>query len=159
ASGAREAANGATTQIKEHIRKLHERAVALNEANLEKERRLEELTHQVEYLDRSSAEQLEELDRVRAQLSAIEDQAGAATDQLNQAYTELSASQHQLDEIQRTLWFIKETFQVLSQEYEGQEFSRTLVSWFCENMGVERCSLMVPTVSGESLRMGAHRGI
>jgi putative methionine-R-sulfoxide reductase with GAF domain len=149
----------ATAAFQEHIRKLHQQAEALNESNQEKERRLEDLSRQIESLDKNSSEYRRELERVKTQLVALEDQASAATDQLNQAYTQLTTTQQKLLETQRTVGFVKEVFQLLSQEYEDQEFGGTLVAWFCEHMGVERCSLMTLDHSREVMRITAQQGI
>jgi signal transduction protein with GAF and PtsI domain len=54
---------------------------------------------------------------------------------------------------------MKEVFQVLGQEYDGDEFSRTMVTWFCEHFGVERCSLMLLDDTHDTLHIGASRGL
>lgn len=62
-------------------------------------------------------------------------------------------------ESQRTVQFIREVFQVLSQEHRRETFAATLLTWFCESFGVERCSLMLFDAPSESLRIAAFRGM
>ncbi len=64
-----------------------------------------------------------------------------------------------LEESQRTVQFMREVFQVLSQEHRREDFAATLLTWYCENFGVERCSLMIFDAPSDSLRIAAFRGI
>jgi GAF domain-containing protein len=64
-----------------------------------------------------------------------------------------------LAESQRTVQFIREVFQVLSQEHRREAFAATLLTWYCESFGVERCSLMLFDAPSESLRIAAFRGM
>lgn len=64
-----------------------------------------------------------------------------------------------LAESLRTVQFIREVFQVLSQEHRRDTFAATLLTWYCEHFGVERCSLMLFDEPSESLRIAAFRGI
>jgi signal transduction protein with GAF and PtsI domain len=48
---------------------------------------------------------------------------------------------------------------MLSQEHDAQEFSGTLVLWFSETFGVERCSLMVLNGNRDTMRIAAQRGL
>jgi putative methionine-R-sulfoxide reductase with GAF domain len=146
-------------EFQEHVRRLNERAAALTQSNQEKEVRLEELSRELQSLDRNSTEYRRELERVKSQLLALEDQASNATDQLSQAYTQLSVAQARLGEFEHTVDFLKNVFQVLSQEYDGENFTRTLVTWFCEQFGLERCSLMILDPSREVMRIQAQQGI
>ena len=59
----------------------------------------------------------------------------------------------------RTVSFLKEVFQVLAQEHDREDFPATLVGWFCEHFGVDRCSLMLLDDSQETMRIAAQRGI
>ena len=64
-----------------------------------------------------------------------------------------------MEELTRTVGFLKDVFQVLSQEHDGNDFAGTMVAWFSEHFGVERCSLMMLDNAKETLRITAHRGI
>ena len=54
---------------------------------------------------------------------------------------------------------MKEVFQVLAEEHDRGDFPRTMVSWFCEHFGIERCSLMLLDRAKETLEIAAQRGI
>jgi transcriptional regulator with GAF, ATPase, and Fis domain len=143
----------------ERIRLLDAQTRNLAAENREKSERLLALTQELESLDKHSSTYRQELERVKGQLVALEQQSAQAHQQLNDAYGQLSGAQTRSGELQRTVSFMRDVFQVLSQEHEPEEFSRTLVSWFSEHFGVERCSLMVLDDSRETLRIRAQRGI
>jgi transcriptional regulator with GAF, ATPase, and Fis domain len=149
----------AAMEFQDRIRRLNAETAELTEANQAKARKLETLAQEIELLDKSSSQYKQELERVKSQLYALEEQAAAATQHLTEAYSQLTAAQSQLEGLQRTVGFMKEVFQVLSQEHDQEQFSRTLVTWFCEHFGVERCSLMLLDRAEESLRIAAQRGI
>ena len=149
----------AAAEFQERIRQLSVQSEELREDNQLKARKVEALTHQIEQLDKNSSEYRHELDRVKGTLFALEEQSAAATQHLTEAYSQLTQTQSRLMATQRTVEFLKEVFQVLSQEHDEGDFSRTMVSWFCEHFGIERCSLMVLDRSGEALEIAAQRGI
>jgi signal transduction protein with GAF and PtsI domain len=60
--------------------------------------------------------------------------------------------------LQRTVRFLQDVFQVMSQEHDVQDLAHTMVLWFSENFGVERCSLMLLD-DPDTLRIAAQRGI
>lgn len=151
-------ARAAGADFHERISRLNDQSAELSGQNHAKAEKLQALTREIELLDRNSSEYKQELARVKDQLRALEEQSSAATLHLNEACSQLTQSQERLAELQRTVVFLKDVFQVLSQEHDTQDISATLVSWFSEHFGVERCSLMV--VDGrETLRIAAQRGI
>jgi len=143
----------------ERLRDLDAHATALAQDNQAKTQRLEALTHEIERLDKHSTLYQQELERVKGQLVALEEQTAQATQQLSDVYTELGTTQTRATQLDRTLGFMKDVFQFLSQEHDPAEFPRTFVTWFCEHFGVERCSLMLPDASGETLRIREQQGI
>jgi signal transduction protein with GAF and PtsI domain len=149
----------AAAEFQERIRQLNVQSEELREDNQIKARKVEALTQQIEQLDKNSSEYRHELDRVKNTLFALEEQSAAATQHLSEAYSQLTQAQSRLVATQRTVEFLKEVFQVLSQEHDEEDFSRTMVSWFCEHFGIERCSLMVLDRAGETLEIAAQRGI
>ncbi len=152
------AARQAAVEFQDHIRKLNEHAQELEADNRAKSEKLTALAGEIELLDRNSSEYKNELGRVKIALFALEEQTGAATVHLQEAYTELHATQTRMTDLERTVSFMKDVFQVLSQEHDPQDFARTLVSWLCEHFGVERCSLML-LEGDDSLRIAAHHGM
>ena len=149
----------AAREFQDHIAQLSSKAASLEEENRSKAEQLDVLGREIEKLDKSSSQYRDELERVKVQLFALEEQSAAATQHLTEAYSELSSARLQTHEMQSTVGFLKDVFQVLAQEHDEDDFSRTLVAWFCEHFGVERCSLMVLDEQKETLHIAAHRGI
>ncbi len=152
-------ARDAAAEFQERIRRLNAQTEELEQDNRAKTRKLQALAREIETLDKNSFEYKQELERVKGALLALEEQSAAATQHLTEAYSQLSVAQGRLTNLQRTVHFLKDVFQVLSQEHDSEDFSRTLVTWFCEQFGVERCSLMLLDPSRETLRITAQRGI
>ena len=150
-------ARAAGADFHERISRLNNQSAELSGQNHAKAEKLQALTREIELLDQNSSEYKQELARVKDQLRALEEQSSAATLHLNEACSQLTQSQERLAELQRTVGFLKDVFQVLSQEHDTHDISSTLVSWFSEHFGVERCSLMV--LDRETLRIAAQRGI
>ncbi|HKQ57309.1 MAG TPA: GAF domain-containing protein [Candidatus Eisenbacteria bacterium] len=145
--------------FQERIRSLDAHAVELSVESRAKAARLDELTQEIEQVDQTSDRYREELERVKVQLHALEEQSSAATEHLNVAFTQLTETQDRMSELQRTVGFLQDVFQTLSQEHDAKEFSSTMVLWFSEHFGVERCSLMIMDNSRDTLRIAAQRGI
>jgi transcriptional regulator with GAF, ATPase, and Fis domain len=152
-------ARQAASEFQERIKLLDAQTTDLTAENRAKSERLEALSRELEALDKNSGTYKQELERVKGQLEALEQQSAAASQQLNEAYTQLTSTQTRAGELQRTVSFMREVFQVLSQEHESEAFAKTMVAWFSEHFGVERCSLMVLDDTRETLRIRAQRGI
>ena len=144
--------------VEERIRTLDAQATDLAALSRDKAERLEALARELQQADMSTNEYREELERVKEQLHALEEQSHAATQHLNVAFSQLTETQDRMAELQRTVGFLQDVFLVLSQEHDPREFSSTMVLWFSEHFGVERCSLMV-TEGRDTLRIAAQRGI
>ncbi|HTK32709.1 MAG TPA: GAF domain-containing protein [Candidatus Saccharimonadaceae bacterium] len=149
----------ATADFQERIRQLNVQSEQLREDNRLKAKKLETLMQQIEALSQDADTDRGELDRVKGALSALEEQSAQATQHLSQAYAELNEAQSRLQGTQRTVQFLKQVFELLSTEHADEEFSRFMVSWFCEEFGVARCSLMVLDAAEETLQIRAQRGI
>jgi len=121
--------------------------------------RLEALAEELERVDRSSSEYRAELLRVKDHLSALEEQSTAANQHLNDAYSQLTETRDRMGEMERTVGFLQDLFQMLSQEHDTKEVSATIVMWFSEHFGIERCSLMVLDGERDTMRIAAHRGL
>ncbi len=152
-------ARAAAGEFQDRIRRLSEHTSTLEADNKAKATRLIELAGELEALDKSTNEYRQELDRVKGRLSALEEQSASATQHLSEAYSQLSLIQNRYGEIQRTIGFFKEVFQVLAQEHDPEEFPRTMVAWLSERFGVERCSLMTVDSARETLQIAAQRGM
>ncbi len=152
-------AHVAAAEFQDRIRRLNVETAELAAENQEKTVRLQALAREIETLDRSSSEYRHELERVKGQLYSLEEQSAEATQHLTDTYTKLTESQFRAGELQRTVTFLREVFQVLSQEHDPDSFARTMVAWFSEHFGVERCSLMLLDESRETLRIRAQQGM
>lgn len=159
ANGRRSEVPAAAAEFQERLQRLNVHTAELEEDNREKARRLEALASEIELLDKNSTEYRQELERVKSTLFALEEQSAAATEQLNEAYSELTTARTRMAELQRTVRFMKEVFQVLGQEHDREHFPQTLVAWFSEHFHVERCSLMLLDPARETLTISAQRGI
>lgn len=153
------AAQVAALEFQEKIRRLNAETESLTEQNRAKADQLESLTRELEQLDRNSNRYQGELERVKDQLYALEEQSNVAADHLREAQVQVSEAVNRVADLQRTVSFMKEVFQVLGQEYDGESFTRTMVTWFCEYFSVDRCSLMLYDESRQTLHIGAYRGL
>ncbi|TMQ71731.1 MAG: GAF domain-containing protein [Candidatus Eisenbacteria bacterium] len=151
--------HAAASEFQDKIRALHVETSDLAEQNRLKTGRLESLQRELEALDRNSSEYQQELERVKGQLFALEEQSTAAAEHLREAQSQVNVALSRVAELQRTIGFMKEVFQVLGQEYDIDDFARTMVTWFCEHFGVERCSLMLLEDSHHTLQIAAFRGL
>jgi len=153
------ASHALTAEFQERIRQLSQQSEQLREDNQFKARKLRALSEQIEQLDKNSGAYREELERVKGTLYLLEEQTAKANENLSDAYSQLTFAQSRLEATQRTVEFLKEVFQVLAEEHDRGDFPHTMVSWFCEHFGIERCSLMLLDRSRESLAIAAQRGI
>ena len=141
------------------MQQMSERAKELELENAEKSKRMEVLGREIESLDKNSGRYQQELERVKTELVALESQSAAATEQLSDAYTQLDQAQSRLGAHTHTMGFLRDVCQVLSQEHDRDQFARTMVAWFSQHFGVQRCSLMVLEPGGDTLRVAACCGI
>jgi len=149
----------ALTEFEERIHQLQSGASNQLGANHARAHEVRTLAEGIERADQHSSHYRRELERVKEQLQALEEQSSAATQHLDEAYSQLNEAQDRTAELQRTVGFLKDVFQALSQEHDTQGFPATMVAWFSEAFGVERCSLMVLDGGRETLRIEAQVGI
>ncbi len=149
----------AAAEFQDRIQRLNAQSEALEADNRSKAEQIEALAAEIEQLDKSSTQYKHELDRVKQALFALEEQSAAATQHLSDAYSELTSTRSKAMELQRTVAFMRNVFQLLGQEHDAQSLPATLVQWFCEHFHVERCSLMLLDHPRETLAIAAQRGI
>jgi GAF domain-containing protein len=149
----------AGSEFQEKVRQLDDRTAQVAGTRESSEARLDALSHELERADHSSSQYRQELERVKVHLQALEEQSTAATAHLNEAHSQLTETQDRTAELRRTVGFLQDVFQMLSQEHDAQEMAETMVLWFSENFGVERCSLMVIDEARDMLHIAAQRGI
>lgn len=147
------------SEFQDKLQRLSSEHSALTADNRAKAEQLLSLTREMEQLDQNSSAYQLELERVKQQLAALEEQTTQAAEHLTEAYTQLTATQFRTEQIERTIGFLKDVYQVLSQDHVPEKFTHTLVAWFSEQFGVARCSLMVPDDDQQTLRVHSHRGL
>lgn len=133
----------AAAEFHQRIERLNAQSEELAAENHTKTQQLEALTQEIEQLDKSSTQYKQELSRVKETLFALEEQSAAATQHLTNAYSELTSTRVKAVELQRTVTFMRDVFQLLAQENDPAGLPDTLVEWFCQHFLVERCSLML----------------
>ncbi|MGH7730011.1 MAG: GAF domain-containing protein [Candidatus Eiseniibacteriota bacterium] len=149
----------AAADFQEQIRRLDSQPAGRGGEPNANAAKLEALAHELERADRSSSDYRQELERVKEHLHALEEQSNAAAEHLNVACTQLTETQDRMAELQRTVGFLQDLFQMMSQEHDAHEFSSTMLMWFSEAFGIERCSLMVLDGTGDTMRIAAQRGL
>ena len=154
-----EETSAAAAGFQARLQRIDEQAAQAAHSVPAEAERLDQLAKELEMLDHSKNHYKKELESVKGKMLALEEQTVAATQHLTDAYEKLDLTSGRLYAMQRTVGFMKEVCQVLSQEHDRQKFARTLVSWFCEHFGVERCSLMLLDGARETLTIAAQRGI
>ena len=146
-------------EFQDRLRQLNAHTQELEEENRAKAEKLAALGRDLELLEKDSSGYRHELERVKDSMLALEEQSVAATHHLSEAYTELNLAHSRLTEMDRTVEFMKDVFQVLAKEHDPTEFTTTMVSWLCERFAVERCSLMLLDHTGDTLQITAQCGI
>jgi transcriptional regulator with GAF, ATPase, and Fis domain len=145
--------------FQEQMRRLQDHASRLESENHSKEEKLTALRLQMRDIEDHSSRYREELEDVKGSLSVLEINSAEATEKLSEAYLHLDDTRAKLVEMQRTVGFMRDIFQVLSQEHRRDTFTTTMLTWFCEHFGVQRCSLMIVDGARESMRIAAYRGM
>ena len=153
------APSAAATEFQARLKRLDVQAAHMAHSQPAEAERLDALAKELESLDSTKNHYKQELEKVKGRLMTLEQQSATATQHLTDAYAQLDVTAGRLYAMQRTVGFMKEVCQVLSQEHDRQKFARTLVSWFCEHFGVDRCSLMLLDDARETLAISAQRGI
>jgi transcriptional regulator with GAF, ATPase, and Fis domain len=146
-------------EVQERIQRLNTETADRVEESRAKAAKLEALGREIGLLDKGSSQYQQELGLVKRQLFALEEQATAASQHMEEAYAQIHETQKRVGELQRTIGFLRDVFEMLSVEHDGDDFSRTLVAWFCEHFQVDRCSLMLLDEARDTLRINAHCGI
>lgn len=146
-------------EFQDRVHRLSAQTRELEEDNKAKTEKLETLGRELEELDRNSSEYRQELERVKGTILALEEQAMVATQHLNEAYTQLNTTQTRLEQLEGTIAYMKDSFDLLAQEHDASALHQNAVTAICKRFGVERCSLMTVDPSGQTLSIAAQRGV
>lgn len=120
---------------------------------------IENLTTEYEERQRGADEYREELDRVKLTMAELEEQTVAATEHLANAYTELNDASWELQDLERRVDFARRFLRLVNEEPSERKLTQKVVAWLCDELGIERCSLMTLDESREALQIAAQCGI
>jgi GAF domain-containing protein len=80
--------------------------------------------------------------QLQRQAAALEDQVAAAGELLSDAYAQLADTQSRMGEMEATLAFVREAFDVIAADPDAGSVTRRFVAWFSERFQADRCTLM-----------------
>ena len=153
------AAPAAPIEMQQEVEQLTAQSARLDEENRDRAAQIEALMEQIAQLDRNSSTYKDELERVKQAVSSMEEDAAVATEYLEEAFHQLQTTQWTLEDIERTVAILHDVFQLLAASHNPAELPETIVEWFADRFGLERCSLMVPDAGRETLEVAAQVGI
>lgn len=152
-----EVPDDASVRLEKEMEILTDHSAKLDQENRSRAERIETLALQIEQMH--SGQDKDELERVKDSVRVLEQDSEVATEYLAEAFHQLQASQWTLDDLERTLAMVKDAFHLLAEAHEPADLPAVVVDWFCDRFGVDRCSLLVPDGSGDTLRIAAQQGI
>ncbi len=110
-------------------------------------------------LEREAAKALEEARRAGRRADAVEAQATAAIDQLEKAHVELHRRSEALRQKTRTLYLIDRVLTLDATTDDPREMVHGLLTLVGDDMGAQRCSLLLCAPDDDTLYLAAARGI
>jgi len=146
-------------RLEEEMAALAEQSSKLDEESRTRGVEIEALMKQIEELDQNSSSSKDELERVKDSVQAMERDSEEATEYLADAFHQLQTSQWTLEDLERTLALVRDAFQLLAEEHQGDTLPEVIVDWFCDRFVLDRCSLLMPIESGDTLAVAAQVGI
>jgi transcriptional regulator with GAF, ATPase, and Fis domain len=147
----------ASLRLEKEAELLTDHSTKLDEENRSRGARIEELARQIEQLH--SGGDKDELEQVKESVRVMEQDSEVAIEYLTEAFHQLQTTQWTLDELEGTLAVVKDAFHLLAAAHDPGALPEVIVDWCCDRFGVDRCSLLVPEASGETLRIAAQRGL
>jgi hypothetical protein len=110
-------------------------------------------------LEREAARALEEARRASRKATAVEAQVTAAVDQLEKAHIELHRRSESLRQKTRTLYLIDRVLTLDASTHDAREMVNGLLGLVGDDMGAQRCSLLLHAPDEHALYLAAARGI
>jgi len=156
---AEEASRRTNAALHERVRELEGELQNLTGENEARGATLQSLMREMERVRAGSAGDEGERLHLQRQAKALEDQVGAAGELLNDAYSQLAALQSRMDELEHTLDFVREAFDVIASDPDAGSVTRRFVAWFSDRFQAGRCTLMRVDDQAGDLRIMAHRGL
>jgi signal transduction protein with GAF and PtsI domain len=146
-------------ELRTQLNDLTERARQLDLEEHAHEQLIENLTSEYEDRQRGADEYRQELMRVKQVMAEIEEEAVEATEHLSNAYSELNDASWEMQDLERRVAFARRILRLVSEEPDERALTQKAVAWLCQELGIERCSLMTLDVSREMLQITAHCGL
>jgi hypothetical protein len=110
-------------------------------------------------LEREAAKALEDARRAGRRADSVEAQVTAAVDQLEKAHVELHRRSEALRQKTRTLYLIDRVLTLDATTDDPREMVNGLLTLVGDDMGAQRCSLLLCAPDEETLYLAAARGI
>jgi putative methionine-R-sulfoxide reductase with GAF domain len=110
-------------------------------------------------LERAAAHALEDARRAQRRAEAVEGQVIAAVDQLDKTHIELHRRSESLRQKTRTLYLIERVLNLDNTTDDPQQMVNGLLTLVGDDMGAQRCSLMLCAPDANELYLAAARGI
>ena len=110
-------------------------------------------------LEREAAKAMEDARRAGRRAEAVEVQVTAAVDQLDKAHIELHRRSESLRQKTRTLYLIEQVLNLDNTTDDPREMVNGLLTLVGDDMGAQRCSLLLQSPDDASLYLAAARGI
>jgi putative methionine-R-sulfoxide reductase with GAF domain len=146
-------------ELRTQLEDLTRRSQFLDEEERAHTQMIENLTSEYQERQRGADEYREELDRVKHSMVELEEQTLAATEHLANAYTELNDASWEMQDLERRLEFARRLLRMVSEEPDERLLAHKVVAWLCEDMAIERCSLMTLDATLETLEITAQHGL
>ncbi len=110
-------------------------------------------------LEREVAKAMEEARRASRRADSVEGQVGAAVEQLEKAHVELHRRSESIRQKTRTLYLIDRVLTLDSNTNDPREMVNGLLTLVGDDMGAQRCSLLLQGQDEEYLFLAAARGL
>jgi putative methionine-R-sulfoxide reductase with GAF domain len=110
-------------------------------------------------LEREIAKAMEDARRASKRANAVEAQVGAAVEQLEMAHIELHRRSEALRQKSRTLYLIDRVLSLDALTDDPREMVKGLLTLVGDDMGAQRCSLLLHVPDEHSLYLAASRGL
>ena len=158
---AREDAVRTLEDVTQRVHGAYERRLALLEQRMVETNATQaaDNTARVLTLERELAHVNEDARRALKRANAIEGALGSAVEQLEKAHVELARRSESLRQKTRTIYLIDRVLTLDASTDDPRQLADGLVTLVCDDMHVQRASLMLRAPDGESLYLAAFRGL
>ena len=154
-----EAARRTATALHGRVRDLESEIERVTSENEARGATLQSLMRELELLRSQTAGDEGDRLHLQRQTAALEDQVASAGELLSDAYAQLAETQSRMAELEHTVEFVREAFDVTSSDPDSGSVTRRFVAWFSERFQAGRCTLMRVDDQAGDLRILAHRGL